>query len=213
MTALLTPRDAHGRHEPPFGYRHVVSSPLPLDRMHALEQTEPGGSAPYVEVQDPDVGESTTRFLADLMKPGEFERRAEATTRDDRPSLLAEVMIPEDTFRPHALGARIVDSSHRGIKLYLEGMRKDLYRRMIHKQRHVRLTYGSGSEAIRITGRITWFAFHESPAQRMAARTARAENRPLTDLPEGNCFCFVTFDGRETDGGEALGLFLRALAR
>lgn len=95
------------------------------------------------------------------LPPGKFSRahdRFELAT-----AVAVEILIPEDTFRPHALDGRSMDVSLNGMQVTLGELRADLYTRLLARPRHARVTFENPAtgETVKITGRIAWIDYRK----------------------------------------------------
>ncbi len=72
-----------------------------------------------------------------------------------------EILIPEDTFRPHELQGFTLNISASGMQLALEKMESQLYSRMLARQRMARvaLKHPRTAKEISIMGKIAWIDF------------------------------------------------------
>jgi hypothetical protein len=95
----------------------------------------------------------------------------------------AEILIPEDTFRPHGLSGYTQDVSLQGMQIVLDALRVDLYTRLLSRPRHVRITFRSpvSGEQIKMTGRIAWIDYR----------------KPKASDAEGACHLGVIFSERD----------------
>lgn len=86
--------------------------------------------------------------------------------------ITVEILIPEDTFRPHGLAGHTLDVSLHGMQLVLEALRVDLYSRLLARPRHVRVTFRSpvDGEQIKLTGRIAWIDYRKPRASDAAGQ-------------------------------------------
>jgi hypothetical protein len=95
------------------------------------------------------------------LPPGKFSRS------HDRYELsipvTIEVLIPEDTFRPHDLLGSTLDVSTNGMQLRIDLLHVDLYSRLLARPRHVRMKFENPvtGEDIKITGRIAWIDYRK----------------------------------------------------
>ncbi len=101
---------------------------------------------------------------ARVVPAGKF-KRAHARYELSMP-VSAEILIPEDTFRPHGLSGHTEDVSLTGMKIVLDALRVDLYSRLLSRPRHVRITFRSpaSGEQIKLTGRIAWIDYRKPKA-------------------------------------------------
>lgn len=77
--------------------------------------------------------------------------------------ITAEILIPEDTFRPHALSGYTIDVSGGGMKAAITSLPQDLYVKLLARPRFVRIAFAdpnTGSR-IKITGKIAWMDYHK----------------------------------------------------
>lgn len=81
-------------------------------------------------------------------------------------SVTVEILIPEDTFRPHGLSGHTIDVSLNGMQVVLDELRVDLYSRLLSRPRHVRISFRSpvNGESIKLTGRIAWIDYRKPKA-------------------------------------------------
>jgi hypothetical protein len=115
------------------------------------------------------------------LPPGKFNRahnRLELSI-----PVAVEVLIPEDTFRPHDLIGRTLDVSANGMQVMIEALQVDLYSRLLARPRHVRVKFENPAtgEGIKITGRIAWIDYRK---------------RSSSDA-HGPCSIGVTFSARD----------------
>lgn len=98
------------------------------------------------------------------LPPGKFNRahdRFEIAIR-----VTVEILIPEDTFRPHGLSGHTVDVSSNGMQVVLDALRVDLYSRLLARPRHVRVMFRSpvNGGQIKVTGKIAWIDYRKPRA-------------------------------------------------
>lgn len=98
------------------------------------------------------------------LPPGKFNRAHDRF--EIQMAATAEILIPEDTFRPHGLAGHTLDVSHNGLQIVLDALRVDLYSRLLARPRHVRVTFRSpvNGEQIKVTGRIAWIDYRKPRA-------------------------------------------------
>lgn len=72
------------------------------------------------------------------------------------------VILPEETFQPRELSARVSNVSPRGMRLTVEDLDFDLYRRMMTGRRFARIEMADPEETerIKVSGTIVWLEFH-----------------------------------------------------
>lgn len=78
--------------------------------------------------------------------------------------IAAEILIPEDTFRPHSLSGKTHDISAGGMKIELDALPKELYVKLLARPRHIRvaLENKARNEKVKVTGKIAWIDYHKS---------------------------------------------------
>lgn len=115
------------------------------------------------------------------LPPGRFKRAHDRYEIDL--SVTVEILIPEDTFRPHGLSGHTVDVSLHGMQIVLDALRVDLYSRLLARPRHVRISFRSpvNGETIKLTGRIAWIDYR----------------KPKASDASGPCNLGVTFSEKE----------------
>lgn len=96
--------------------------------------------------------------------------RSHATRAHDRLNLeipvSVEILIPEETFRPHQLTGATLNVSLKGMQLMLDLLEASVYSKMLISQRMARVTIAnprSGNE-LKLTGRIAWIDFRNEKA-------------------------------------------------
>jgi hypothetical protein len=72
-----------------------------------------------------------------------------------------QLLMPEDTFQPHHAHGTILDLSIRGVKLRIAGLPTEIFRRLLHPNRYVKLTFSSpeSEEKVKAIGKIVWMHF------------------------------------------------------
>ena len=98
------------------------------------------------------------------LPPGKFNRAHDRF--ELQIPVTVEIMIPEDTFRPHGLAGHTVDVSNNGMQVILDALRVDLYSRLLARPRHVRVTFRNpvNGEQVKLTGRIAWIDYRKPRA-------------------------------------------------
>lgn len=81
------------------------------------------------------------------------------------------ILIPEETFQPHALTGGTSDVSATGMKIQLDSLEAELYRKLMARSRMVRLTFAPPglAEPIKVTGKIAWMDYRKTDS---GAKTA-----------------------------------------
>lgn len=84
--------------------------------------------------------------------------------------ITAEILIPEDTFRPHALEGHTLDVSSRGMQVQLDGLQGDLFSRLLVRPRHIRIAFDNPAtgKQIKLTGRIAWLDYRKKNSSESA---------------------------------------------
>jgi len=104
------------------------------------------------------------------LPPGQFNRAHDRFELEM--AITVEILIPEDTFRPHGLGGHTVDVSNNGMQIVLDALRVDLYSRLLARPRHVRVTFRNpvNGEQVKVTGRIAWIDYRKPRASDAAGQ-------------------------------------------
>lgn len=117
--------------------------------------------------------------------PGAAERRAH-TRFELRIDMSAQILIPEETFQPRMYVGASIDVSRSGLKVRLEDMHIEDYKKLLSRTRYIRLTFISPltRNEVKVTGRVMWIDYHKRDSS----------------TPRGPCIVGVFFDPRE--GGD-----------
>lgn len=107
-----------------------------------------------------------------------------------------EILLPEETFRPHAFPGWTLDVSIRGMKLFLKGLPKSLYLKLHSRPRVARVELedaGLGGQ-FRIVGKIMWWDFHNAAGS-----------------PEGDCMIGLLVDDQDAVAVQKYSVFVERL--
>ncbi len=126
-------------------------------------------------------GESTRLIKAKVLSSRGFSR---AHNRYELElELTAQIVIPEETFKPEVFKGRTQDVSAAGMGIVLENLSQDFFKKLLPKSRYIRLNFNNpiSNRAIKITGRIMSIDYH----------------KPKAEEPTGRCFFGIYFDKNE----------------
>lgn len=75
-----------------------------------------------------------------------------------------QILIPEETFRPHEMEGLSVDISATGIKVRVREFPTHLYRNLLARTRHIRISFDrpDGEGEVKLTGKVAWIDFARS---------------------------------------------------
>ena len=101
------------------------------------------------------------RGSRDDASKGEIPNRRKQERFPIEPGVPFQILMPEETFQPRSLKAKILDISVGGMKLLVPGLPQDLYNQLILGKRSGRaiLTDPISGEQIRVTGLILWYDY------------------------------------------------------
>lgn len=127
-----------------------------------------------------------TPIRARRIPPEGFERKDERYALELE--MNAQILIPEETFRPQLHVGRCEDLSRSGLKLRLDRLPPEFYQKLIARPRFIRLSFLNPVTKIeaKVTGRIMWIDYHKPP--------------PGEQL--GTCHVGIYLDPREGDLSE-----------
>ena len=101
------------------------------------------------------------RGSRDDASKGEIPNRRTHERFAMEPGIPFQILMPEETFQPRSLKARILDISVGGMKLLVPGLPQELYSKLILGKRSGRaiLTDPISGEQLRVTGLILWYDY------------------------------------------------------
>jgi len=129
-------------------------------------------------------GHQLGRVIPRVVPSQGFQRASERYEVDA--TIQAQILIPEETFRPEEFRGRAIDMSMQGMKVCLHEFPLNFYNKLLTKTRYIRIQFEnpfSGVE-IKITGRIVSIDYH----------------KPHATQRTGICFFGVHFD--QADGAD-----------
>ena len=80
--------------------------------------------------------------------------------------LKLQIIIPEQSFEPHAMTAQSLDVSAMGMHVIIDDMPNSLYTSLLMRTRSVGLefTHPQGTDQMNLTGRVAWIDYHKAKA-------------------------------------------------
>ena len=101
------------------------------------------------------------RGSRDDASKGEIPNRRKQERFPMEPGVPFQILMPEETFQPRSLKAKILNISVAGMQLLVPGLPQDLYSKLILGTRHgrVTLTDSTSGEQLKVTGRIHWYDY------------------------------------------------------
>lgn len=75
-----------------------------------------------------------------------------------------QILIPEETFRPHEMEGLSLDISATGIKVRVTDFPARLYSKLLARTRHIRVLFDrpDGEGEVRLTGKVAWIDYSKS---------------------------------------------------
>ncbi len=122
-------------------------------------------------------------LIAKKLDPGPYKRAHDRFAIEFNLSL--QVLIPEETLTPKGLNGRALDVSARGMRVAIDAMPAEIYRKLIRHKRLGRIVFShpATGDQLKLTGRIRWVDFHQTAAEGAS----------------GSCFMGLAFEEEETD--------------